>query len=105
MIDWPVERPADEMATAPAMPTAMFFGLAAPMAAPIPSDLPGVNESIPSIHFGDGATSPDCGRLRKRRTAATSSTTPTTSWRVPAPLDGPDLDRSMALATTTRMPR
>ena len=61
------------------------LGLAAPRAVPTPSDLPGVNDprSRSSIS-GAGAASSCFGRPRKRRTAATSKTTPNTSCSVPA---------------------
>ena len=92
------------MATAAATPTMMFLGLSAPMPMPTIRDFPGANPAIPFIHFGIDASWPGFGRPRNWRSAATSKSAPSASWRIEAPFDGPEpADRLIVPAMATRI--
>ena len=92
------------MVTAAATPTMMFFGLSAPMPTPTIRDFPGANPAIPFIHCGMEASSPGFGRPRNWRSAAASRSAPSPSWRMEAPVDGPEpADRLSVPAMAARI--
>ena len=87
---WPLERSTEAMVAAAATAMTTFFGFPAPSATPAPSDFPGRNAAMPSIHFGVAPSSPAQGGPRNSRTAATTRYTPSTSFSTVTHVEWPE---------------